>query len=197
MKLRNPPIITLAFTGLVVVGALLSSNTAIAEPPGAPVRIVNPLPLPVRDVDNAARQPFQAALCTQQVTYIGTPPDFCGTRPSSVAVPADRRLVIEYASGRCPRSGFALATGQDWAASLTTTAGGTAARHLLHPVPGIAVGSPPLQSEMQLNGFDVTQLMRIYADPGSLVGLDFEDLGGLGSNSISCDITISGYTVAK
>jgi hypothetical protein len=157
-----------------------------------PVTVQAPAPLPVYDVDNAARQPFQAALCTQ------APSDgsLCGTKPSSVAVPVGRRLVIEYASGRCPKAGFSLSTGQDWAASLQTTAGGTQARHLLHPVPGISIGSPQLRSEMGLNGFDVTQLVRIYADPGSLVGLDFEDLGGLGNNNISCDITISGYTVA-
>jgi len=194
MKLRNHLFTALAFTGLAVVGALMSSNTAIADgPTSVPVRIVSPVPLPVRDVDNAARQPFQAALCTQHAT---PPESYCGGKPSSYAVPADRRLVIEYASGRCPRSGFTLSTGQDWAASLQTTAGGTEARHLLHPVPGISIGSPQLQSEMGLNGFDVTQLTRIYADPGSLVVLDFEDLGGLGS-AISCDITISGYTVAR
>ncbi len=189
MQFRNH-VITLASAGLAVIGGLMSSGTSIAQR-SAPVRIVSPVPLPVRDVDNAARQPFQAELCTQ-APLGGT---FCGAKPSSVSVPANRRLVIEYASGRCPRSGFSLSNGEDWAASLQTTAGGTQARHLLHPVPGIAIGNPQLQSAMQLNGFDVTQLMRIYADPGSPVALQFEDLGGLGSNAITCEITISGYTV--
>jgi hypothetical protein len=195
MKFGKDLIIILA--GLTVIGTVVSPSTAIAQGQrhgqgAAPVRIVSPVPLLVRDVDNAARQPFQAELCTQ--VPLGGP--FCGTKPSSVAVPADRRLVIEYASGRCPRSGFALSTGEDWAASLQTTAGGTQARHLLHPVIGIAIGSPQLQSALQLNGFDVTQMTRIYADPGSLIRLDFEDLGGLGNNVITCEITISGYTVA-
>jgi hypothetical protein len=188
---RSHLIITLGLTGLAVICTLMSSGTAIAQR-SAPVRIASPVPLPVRDVDNAARRPFQAELCTQ-VPLGGS---FCGTKPSTFAVPADRRLVIEYASGRCPRSGFSLSNGEDWAASLQTIAGGTQARHLLHPVPGIAIGSPPLQSAMQLNGFDVAQLMRIYADPGSLVGLQFEDLGGLAGNVITCEMTISGYTVA-
>jgi hypothetical protein len=172
----------------------MSSTMAIAQGQGpgtAPVRIVSPVPLPVRDVDNAARQPFQAELCTE--VPLGGP--LCGTKPSSVAVPADRRLVIEYASGRCPRGGFSLSTGESWAASLQTTAGGTQARHLLHPAVGIAIGNPQLQSALQLNGFDVTQITRIYADPASLVGLDFDDLGGLGNSAIICEITISGYTV--
>ncbi len=189
MQFRNH-VITLASAGLAAIGGLTSSGTAIAQR-STSVRIESPMPLPVRDVDNAARQPFQAELCAQ-VPLGGT---FCGTKASSVVVPANRRLVIEYASGRCPRSGFSLSNGEDWAASLHTTAGGTQARHLLHPVPGMAIGSPPSQSAMQLNGFDVTQLMRIYADAGSVVGLQFEDLGGLGNNVITCEITISGYTV--
>src|SRR5258706_16343933 len=101
MKLKNHPIVTLAFAGLAVIGALMSSSTAIAQGQGqgaGPVRIVNPLPLPVRDVDNAARQPLQAELCTQ--APIGGPN--CGTKPSSFAVPAEPRPVIEYAPGRCP-----------------------------------------------------------------------------------------------
>lgn len=102
----------------------------------------------------------------------------CGDKPSSVTVPAGRLLVIEYASGRCPRSRFGLSTGEDWAAALQTTAGGTTARHLLHPAVGVAIGSPQLVSALQLNGFDVTQQTRIYADPESPVELDFEDLGG-------------------
>ena len=141
--------------------------------------------------DNAARSPFQAELCKQ----VGSG-NFCGVTASTFAVPANRRAVIEYASGRCPPSGLTLNTGEDWAAALQTTAGGIAARHLLHPVPGIAIGSPQLQSALQLNGFDVFQLVRIYADPGSVVSLDFEDLGGLGNANIFCKITISGYTIA-
>ena len=155
-----------------------------------PVTVQGSAPLPVFDVAHAARQPFQAALCTQVPS--GGP--YCGAKSSSIAVPAGRRMVIEYASGRCPKAGYALSTGEGWAASVRTTAGGTEASHLLHPAPGISVGTPQLQSEMGLNGFDVTQLVRIYADPGSLVALQFDDLGGLGNNSISCEITISGYT---
>ena len=121
----------------------------------------------------------------------------CGTIRSSVAVPANRLLVIEYTSGRCPRSGFGLSNGEDWAAALQTTAGGTTARHLLHPAVGVAIGNPQLVSAMQLNGFDVTQPTRIYADAGSLVELNFEDLGGVGNGHISCNITISGHLITR
>jgi hypothetical protein len=177
-SVRNHFVITLAFTGLAVIDALLGSSRALAQGPAAP---------------QVAIQPFQAELCTQ-VPRGGT---FCGSKPSSVAVPANRLLVIEYASGRCPRSGFTLSNGEDWAAALKTTAGGTTARHLLHPAVGVAIGNPQLVSAMQLNGFDVTQQTRIYADPGSLVELDFEDLGGLGNATISCNITISGHMVPQ
>lgn len=186
----QPFIITLTFTGIAVIGALMGSGSAFAQtPPGAPVRIVSPLPLPVR----TAIQPFQAELCTQA----GGGGALCGSKPTSIAVPENRLLVIEYASGRCPRSGIALSTGQDWAAALQTTAGGTQARHLLHPAIGVAIGNPQTVAAMGLNGFDVTQQMRIYADPGSVVALSFEDLGGLGDANISCDITISGQLLAQ
>jgi hypothetical protein len=176
-RLKNDFFIILAFTGIAVIECLLGSSRVLAQGQGTAPQVTIP---------------FQAELCTQ-VPRGGT---FCGSKPSSVAVPANRLLVIEYASGRCPRSGFTLSNGEDWAAALKTTAGGTTARHLLHPAIGVAIGNPQLVSAMQLNGFDVTQQTRIYADPGSLVELDFEDLGGLGNAAISCNITISGHMVA-
>jgi len=172
---------------VAVIGALVGSGTGFAQ--GPQVQIVSPLPLPVQQ----AIQPFQAELCTQ-VPGGGT---LCGTIRSSVAVPANRLLVIEYASGRCPRSGFGLSNGEDWAAALQTTAGGTTARHLLHPAVGVAIGNPQLVSAMELSGFDITQQTRIYADAGSLVELTFEDLGGLGNGHISCNITISGHLITR
>jgi hypothetical protein len=135
-------------------------------------------------------QPFQAALCTQVATTTQ-----CGATPSSFTVPADRWAVIEYASGRCPRDGITLSTGETWFPMLQTTVGGVVASHLLHPTPGMAIGSPQLVSALQLGGFDVAQPARIYADPGSVITL-LLDVGGLGSADISCNITISGHTEA-
>ena len=135
----------LALTALPV-----ASQQSQQAPRGAPVNIVGPLPVPVtgstsvlgtvtiRDADNAARQPFQVELCRQ----IGGTGNLCGAVPSFYTVSPNRRLVIEYASGRCPPSGLALSTGSDWVAAIQTTAGGRTARHVLSTVPGISIGTP-------------------------------------------------------
>lgn len=190
-RLKNHFIMTLAFTGIAVIGALPGAAPAFAQGLQGPhFTIAGPLPLPVQ----VAIRPFQAELCVQAGGGTACP----NNKPSSVAVPDNRLLVIEYASGRCPPAGFTLAPGEDWAAALQTTAGGTTTRHLLHPAVGVAIGNnTELVSAMGLNGFDVTQQTRIYADPGSQVVLSFEDLGGLGNGTIRCEITISGHTLAQ
>ena len=170
MKKRAPSSGALTFTVLLALGVLLGAGSASA--------------------DGKGKRPFQAELCAQVASTT-----LCGATPSSFTVPAKRRAVIEYASGRCPRDGLTLSTGETWFPKLQTTVGGVVAGHLLHPIPGMAIGSPQLVSAFQLNGFDVAQLVRVYADPGSVVRL-LLDVGGLGDASISCDITISGHTEA-
>jgi hypothetical protein len=90
---------------VALVGVLTTSSPADARGPGsAPITIVGPLPLPVRglianddsnpipvrDVDQAAREPFQADLFE---TYEG----FSGATVV-VKVPVGKRLVIEHVS---------------------------------------------------------------------------------------------------
>ena len=170
MKRRAPSSGALTFAALVTLGVLLSAGTISA--------------------DGRGKRPFQAELCTQVASTT-----LCGTTPSSFTVPARRRAVIEYASGRCPRDGLTLTAGETWFPKLQTTVAGVVASHLLHPIPGMAIGSPQLVSGLQLNGFDVAQPVRIYADPGSVIRL-LLDVSGLGNADIACDITISGHTEA-
>jgi hypothetical protein len=98
-------------------------------------------PIPNRDQDNPAQQPFQ--LLAQ--------PDTRGTgsnqQATFVNVPAGKRLVIEYVSA-------AIAAGSG-RVTLETTAGGTLAAWYFLPQP---VGP----------GTRVFLPTRIYADPGSL-----------------------------
>ena len=167
-----------AFIGLLVivtaVTALIPALTrgqksdAAPQPPTLDVKVVNstsepvPIagtinvgnlvsnPLPVRDVDNPARQPVQgAATCSvfeggscQRAIYV---------------VPAGKRLVIEYASmeahvsdNRTPRM---------W---IYTAIGGHEIRHFLPippPVPGLGLTT------------SIGQQVRLYADPGTGVGV--------------------------
>jgi hypothetical protein len=173
MKRRAGPGIILVLAALLASSGCLGAGTAGAAG------------------DTTADQPFHAELCAQASSNT-----LCGAAPASFTVPANRRAVVEYASGRCPRDGLTLSTGETWVPMLQSTVGGVVARHLLHPTPGMAIGSPQLVSSLQLNGFDVAQQLRVYADPGSAITL-LLDVGGLGDASISCNITISGRTVPQ
>ena len=191
LGLRNKVIAFVAVGIFVAIGLFINSRQVTAQqgpPDGLSVRITNSStnPVPVQDVDNAARRPFQTTLCVSFGSQVCTP-------PKTYSVPNDRRLVIEYASGLCPPSGTSLPVGLNvTGALLTTVAGGTTATHLFKINQGLAIG---VGGTRDLNGFSVAELTRIYADKGTNVTLDL-DVGGLGPNgSIKCSITISGYTV--
>ena len=130
-------------------------------------------PQRVTDVDNAARSPFQVELCAGVNNECKVPNIF--------DVPSDRRLVIEYVSGRCIANGITRIT-----ADFSTTANGVRALHVVHLV------SDALSSG---NFFDVTQQMRVYADPDSSVGMGFSLGGGAGPFDGRCNLVLSGYTV--
>lgn len=181
----------LALSAIPVVAAAQNGNGNGS----APVTIVGPLPVPVtlsgatsvsgtvavRDVDNAARSPFQFTLCTS-TGFGATPTPSCTNQPTSFQVSGNRRLVIEYMSGECGLGGDANLVRQ----VLFTTAGGTAAQHPLH------LQRDPIDSRF----FDIAQQVRIYADPGTTAGIGGSFGGGAGSGSIRCTLTLSGYTVA-
>jgi hypothetical protein len=177
-------------------GALKPVDALIVNPPNRPVP-VTVLSVPaltgttsIRDVDHAARQPFQVSLCRSYGSV-----NSCGPTPAGFMVSPNRRLVIEYVSGFCPPSGVALRRGETFTALLETTAGGTMASHAMHTIPAVAIGATMTVAGLELNGFGVAQLTRIYADPGSPVTVAIE-LGGLGDLSIVCRLTLSGHTVS-
>jgi hypothetical protein len=86
-----------------------------------------------------------------------------------------------------------LSTGENISgAILSTVVDGVQANHLLRITPGVAVGATATVADLDLNGFVVAQITRIYADPGSQVTLDIA-VGGLGNNPIFCTLAISGH----
>jgi hypothetical protein len=135
----------------------------------------NPVPLVTRNADGPAGSAMQAELCDEigGSTACDSETNSSG---SSITVPTDERLVIQFASGKCVAPSGSFAT-----VELQTTVGGTTFDHeiLLHPVPSSDF------SEM-------SQRVRVYADPSSTVHL-YETNGG--STTGYCTLGISGYTV--
>jgi hypothetical protein len=195
---RQSGAITLAL-GASIFAALIAPAQAQSQG-SAPVTITGPLPLPItgttslsgpisitgtlstRDVDNPARSPFQATLCTSGSFLSSTPPG-CSNLDFKTQVPSNRRMVIEYVSGECSVGGAVgfIRLG------ISTTVAGVGADHRLH------LQQDPLDSRF----FDITQQKRLYADPGTFVGLG-GSAGSAGANpgSYRCTVTLSGYTVA-
>lgn len=141
----------------------------------------------VRDIDNAARQPFQAELRRLKVRTVGELQSF-----QVAEVPFGKRLVIEHVSFRV-RSLEATAAGSAQprfatSASLVTKANGVPAEHELI-VNRADVGSASFNV--------VSQPLRVYADPGSLVfvQVDGRFKANAGSPLEITHLTVSGHLV--
>ena len=184
----------LGVLAMFLTSVVVSARPAGAAPPvqaGPNVTIVSPLPLPVtgttavsgtvsvRDVDNAARSPIQIELC--QSASFGGPTPTC-LAPPSAAVPSTHRLVIEYVSGGCSVTPGVITFVR---IHLGTTAGGTSASHVF-PLTKDALDAGQLETALQT---------RIYADPGSTVGLGMTASAGPGDGFVLCVVTLSGHTV--
>lgn len=130
---------------------------------------------PVCDVDNPARQPFQAAV---EITM----PAGTGGQNGFVTVPANKRLVIEYASGEA-----FMPTGQKCLFSVITTIGGasTGTRHYLDSDALGKFGAPDY--------FRAGQVVRLYADPKTTVMLRADR--DIATGTATARMSISGYLV--
>jgi hypothetical protein len=129
----------------------------------------------VTDADHPARNAFQITLCT-----IGWPPG-CLSTPSTVHVPNDKHLVIEFVSGQCNTDG---ANEIMTAAILATTANRAQVSHRFLPVHTLTTAT--------LNGYQVSQQTRLYADPGTAVAASAESYT---RGAVGCLLNISGYFV--
>ena len=163
------------------VGAPAATNVNVVNTPnvnvGTPdVNIINlpQSPVPVREVNNPAIQPYQVA-----GTHLFSPPE-SGAVITLYTVPLCKRFIIEYATAQGQ-----LPMGAKLQGFITTTVGGVTAQHQLVMIDqGVMSGS-------QL--FAAAQPMRVYADPGTDIKADVgrdPDTGGGGVG-----ITISGYFI--
>lgn len=160
-----------------VTGSTTVSGT-VSLTSGSSVSIGNTAtnPVLVRDVDNAARHPFQLRLCfASGLTGLS-----CHDIPAVVSVPSDRRLVIEYVSAECIKN---VGTNIDF--GVATQVGGVPAKHYLAIVANVTDSSR----------INAAQQTRIYADPGSDLVFAI-GIGGSGTGTgARCEMTLSGYSI--
>jgi hypothetical protein len=167
---------------LLLLPAFINVGQAVGAPAPSNVVIVN-TPLPVREVDKPANQPFQA--------YISLHLDLTETSKSDFfSVPAGKRLVIEFVSVI-----GSAASGDKMIASITTTLnlnGGSGpivtAQHNL-----VMIEQGPINDPMN---FTAAQPMRVYADPVTDVHANIARTNPTsGTSTASATITISGYLI--
>ncbi len=128
----------------------------------------------VRDVDNPARQPFETNQSCSAGGALGCQLSF--------TVPAGKRLVIEYASMHA-----SIPVGEVAELSIVTSVAGTFVEHVLPLTPpSVPFAAGGLVAR-------VGQVVRLYADPGTVV---FVNVGrsGVGSPT-NFSVSISGHLV--
>ena len=174
-SIKNYLIGSLAFIIVALVLALANADIrrAVADEL-KDVRVINTeaMPAKVRDVDNPARQPVHAeANCS----------DDEGSACETVifAVPAGKRLVIEYAS-----MGARVSDVQVSRMGIRTTVGGQEILHRLPPTPP----APAVNSSTSTG-----EQLRLYADPGTSVSVVGAGTDSNGTGDFF--FTISGHLV--
>ncbi len=155
-------------TAALVAGVGLFASSRPAHTAGGPIAVnVANLPLPTTPTDLAApTQPFQMDLqpSTDMASYIS----------QSFTVPAHKRLVIEFVSSEVSE----YPAGDGAYTYLKTTAGGQDVFYYF--------------ANTRESSARKTQLVRIYADPGTTVRVGANTYGG---NGVGTDTEISGYYV--
>ena len=171
-------------TYLLLAACVTAVLLMAAAAPNFSVTVVNPTtqPVPIRDVDNPAFQPFVFNLCG-----LPNPAGPCPTNsfkiPSTTATGQPvLRFVLEYVSGGC-----GLGTGSFFdSITVATSANGGPGSYKV--IPMLAGTDGPI------NVFSIAQQLRGYADAGSDARLE---LSSTGTGVPQCDLTVSGYLVTK
>jgi len=155
-------------TGIGLLALLASIGLFASRPAhtaGGPVPVTVANTVMNRDLDNSARQPFQTTLFPYSITGY--------TASDSFTVPAHKRLVIEFVSSDIN----VIPSGGGYSFLETTVGGYTNVYDL--------TSSFDLPSRR-------TQVVRVYADPGTTVKVGANSYSGAG---IGTDTELSGYYV--
>jgi hypothetical protein len=170
---------------LVVSAALMTSRNAVAD--STKDIMVGPLPLPVAINGNSSstglwiRSVNDAVEPVQARTNLVVPQGSHGQGQALYNVPANRRLVVEFASAFCT-----LPAGQAITLEFETSVGGGSAIHHLQSSPPAPFGANASTA--------VGQPVHLYADPGTQL-ISFvvrTDTSGIAS----CVVQLSGYLAA-
>jgi hypothetical protein len=141
----------------------------VPVPPSTPVNIVNAASIAHAE---GIQHPFQQVASCQGAGSTGC--------ESTLALPADRRLVLEYVSARCTVPGNSVLVSID--VSTTVDRASTPFSHILshvdHPLSHSAIAAHPV---------------KIYADAGSVVTLHAAI--DVGQPTWGCDFSLSGQSV--
>ncbi len=148
--------------------------TTITNTPTVKINTDADHPVFVTDVDNPARQAFQ-----EDLTFT-LPDNFSEVCSPLTTVPAGKRLVIEYISGK---ASFPAADQKLRHLSIRTTLNGNLVYHYLAPTPtGV------------FNEYVAAQQVRLYADANTLPHICL-GRGNLNDGVVSVHVSISGYLI--
>ena len=176
VSVSNTPSVSLASGSSVSVDGTVKidpQNNTVKIGTDNTVKIDGTSPIPVRDGDNPARQPFQKETDLYVTDGNEGASDFFN-------VPANKRLVIEFVS-----SDSDVPNGQFPRIVLATSVGGLYDYHFIVATRLGAVGGS--------DEFFASQPTTIYADPGTnvIVGFTRNAFSGLAN----CRVTVSGHFV--
>jgi hypothetical protein len=169
MKQARFPILV----GLCALFLLMGSNRALAQ---TNVKVVNPAASPAltRNVDNPSTNHFQKVV---SATFLDTQDT---TSLATFLVPAGKHLTIEFISVV-----GALFSGQVPICSVNVVQGGVGVTHKIN-----VVGVGPAAG---INWFVTSQLVRLYADPGTTVLVYLTRKGGTNGGERKFDVSLSGF----
>jgi hypothetical protein len=159
----------------ILAGTLVLASIFCANP--ARAQFATPATLPVRDLDNPARQPVQF---TTSVSFAAG--QQFATTSDAFIVPAHKRLVIEMVTGE-----IFVPTNQELRVGMITIADGVRGKHRLI----FATRSFSNISQDILSAF---LPLRAYADAGTEVLFEIQRSSSTGISGVA-EITMSGYLV--
>jgi hypothetical protein len=208
-RFKNHLIAAAVLSVLAIVGTIMNSHQAAAQPPGPPdglaVRVVNNSPIPVTGtvtgtvdlasgasvrVNNTVADPVRVRNVNDAIQPFQAVAVCSGVSPMVdcetplLTVPAGKRAVIEYFSGE------ALLDPQQVALPSLVTAVGTTAslKHFVPPTsPAFTLGAG---AAVGTTGWG--QQVHLYADPGTVINGSAERSG---SGPFTFAFHISGYLV--
>lgn len=169
-----------AFAGLTAIVGLTALVTPVLSkgqggngPPTVDVRVVNTPD--VRDADNPARQAYQQEVGLKVEEGMGT-------GSTDFEVPAGKRLIIEFVSAEVHAP-----PGQSCDVRIGTSNGDNGRSHFFAAT---QVAPTDLGNEIM-----VSQVTRLYADPGTKVVVVVRRLATSQTGSLQGAVSISGYLV--